>query len=291
MASKPSIVELDNFVKILFSGNKIPASGREEDVLVLSTNSDGTRRTVWGPVFFHPTESVVYTYHSDKPQRRLITGPFVPSIPLSAIYCKAWVKDERWHNPVIRIKAPLQPYLGISEPNATFIGVFCFDTYYDNAGVCHWIIDTFYVDIIGMENLVLASEDGIWCLTYEEARRWVEVIVGSASCNQVEENEVGLNLPTDSTIPLKSGPPRTKPRVLVGYQDLMVEAIKGTSYTVTKPMPCNPITYKIVVIIEKVVNNRSHNCGKAFQMNILFRLEVEGNVRKVIIMDDSFAEV
>ena len=176
MASKPSIVELENFVKILCSNHQLTDSGREEDVKVLSTNSDGTRKTVWGPVFFHPKGSVVSTYHPDKPQRRIITGPCVPAIPLSAIYSKEWVKDGRWHSPVIQIKGTLPFHLGILGRYPTCISAFCFDSYNDDAGVCHWVIDTIYEDIIGMKKSVLPSQDGIWCLARENATLCVDAI-------------------------------------------------------------------------------------------------------------------
>ena len=53
------------------------------------------------------------------------------------------MKDERWQDPVIRIK---MAHLSYQEGlHATLIiGVFCFDTYYDNAGVRHWVIHTVY---------------------------------------------------------------------------------------------------------------------------------------------------
>eukprot|EP00117_Sycon_ciliatum_P045915 scpid113055/ scgid32947/ len=128
MASKPSIVELEYFVKV-YSKRQFPISGREEEVIVLSTNSDGTRKTVWGPVFFRPTGSVVSTIHPDKPRRRIIREANYPRIPLSAIDSKEWVKDERRQNPVIRIKMTVGSYLGKSGHYSTVICVFCFDTY------------------------------------------------------------------------------------------------------------------------------------------------------------------
>ena len=298
MASKQSILEMDRFVRILFSGHQLQSFCREEDVIVLSTNSDGTRKTVWGPVFFRPTGSVVTIYHPDKPQRRFSKGLCIPIVPISAMYSKEWVKDDRWHNPVIQIKAFLPSYHEIPGLYSTYLSVFCLDTYYDDAGVCHWIVDTSYVDIIGLDNLFLPSEEGVWCLTQEEATRWVEVMIGLSPWNQVEENQVDLNLLTDSSIPLIWGPPRIIPCVRAKnyfneFQRRIVEATKGTSYTVTKPERWDNYTHKVVLSIEKVVNDRSKFCGTHIEMNILFLLEVKGNVRKVImyILDDSHAAV
>ena len=39
--------------------------------------------------------------------------------------------------------------------------------------------------MIGIENIVLHCEDGIWELSHKEATQWVEVMLGCAQSNQV----------------------------------------------------------------------------------------------------------
>ena len=122
-----------------------------------------------------------------------------------------------------------------------------------------------------MENSSLPSEDGIWCLTHEEATRWVEEMIGLSPCNQVEAIQLGLKLLADSSIPLIWGPPCILANNnLNDAQCLIVvlEATKGTSYTVTKPARWNDVTYRQILCMEKVVNDRSEFYGKGLELYI-----------------------
>lgn len=287
MSSKPSIVELENFVKELCSNDELPNSVGDEDVIVLSTNSDGSRKTVWGPLLFRPSGAEVWTWHPNKPKRRHTMEPVVPGISLYSIYSKNWVKDARWQDPVIQIKTTQPSY----QPGLyhTVIYVFCFDSYYDNAGVCHWVIDTVYVDMIGMENVVLPSEDKIWELSHKEATQWMEVMIEYAQSNQVEQVRRGINVLTDSSRPLKWGPPLcdhnsySEDQFLILLQ-LFREAPEGSSYIVNQIEPVVGTLSKIS--IDKGVNDRSGLYGHACMtlVELEFIMEVKENVRKIILI-------
>ena len=182
---------------------------------VLSRNHDGTKRTVWGRPLFRPPGVVIHTYHPDKTQRRKIKGPGLHKLLRSCTpYRKEWVTDERWHNSAIRLEFQTS-YEGLPGRHKTYIFVFCFDTYQDSAGVCHWIIDTLYVNVFGLEDIILPGEDGgKWNLSHKEATLWVEKMVRCSQSKLVDTTQVGQTLFTDSPTPLIWAPPLSTPKTI-----------------------------------------------------------------------------
>ena len=289
MTSKHSIVQLETFVKVLCSKN--PSCGDE----VLSRNPDGTSRTVWGLPLFRPSGAVIYTHHPDKPHRRRIGGPSLPAVlQFSTPYRKEWVTDERWHNPAIRLEFKLSSYDCLPGSYVTYACVFCFDTFHDDAGVCHWIIDTLYVDVFGLEDIIFPGEyGGRWNLSHKEATLWVEEMVRFSQSDRVDTTQVGRNLFTDSPTPLIWGPP-----LISGHynsrQDFEILlwdlrwATRGVKYAIIGPNPSRMTCAEIVLSIDKVTDSQSRYWGHGCIINIEFLLEVQANVRKIILTKCSF---
>ena len=160
MTSKHSIVQLENFVKLV-SFMDLTQLSAKGFVHVLSRNPDGTNRTIWVPPLFKPSGVVISTYHPNKPQRRIIEGSSLLEALRSCIpYRKEWVTDERWHNPAIHLESKAFVSKSLLGNNLTYIFVFCFDTFHDDAGVCHWIIDTLYQESITPQSVQL--QVGVW---------------------------------------------------------------------------------------------------------------------------------
>ena len=291
MPSKHSIVQLENFVKLV-SYFDLPQLSGSGDVHVLSRNPDGTKRTVWGPLLFRPSGVVIRTYHPDKPQRRRIESPGLHKALCSCtLYRKEWVTDERWHNPAIRLEFKAFPFTGVPGTYLKYVFVFCFDTFQDDAGVCHWIIDSLYVDVFGLEDIIFHGEDGgKWNLSDKESTLWVEEMVLCSYYERMDTMQVGQNLFTDSPSPLIWGPPLSIMSI-VDFEAVMCElslVIWRTKCTITGPDPSGFGVFQIVMSIDKIRDSRSRCCGYGCIVKIEFILEVKANVRKIILAYCSF---
>ena len=170
MTSKHSIVQLENCVNLV-SSIDLPKFSGSGDVCVLSRNPGMQKRTVSGPPYFRPSGVVIHTHHPDKQERRKFEGPSLHETHRSCtLYRKEWVTDERWHNPAILFEFKAVSSECLPGTYLKYVFVFCFDTFHDNAGVCHWIIDTLYVDVFGLEDIIFPGEDGgKWNLSHKEA--------------------------------------------------------------------------------------------------------------------------
>ena len=295
MSSTHSIVQLEIFVKLLSSKNLPPFPGGDRDVKVLSRNPDRTKSTIWGPPLFRPSGAVIYTYHPDTPQRRKIE---VPSLHRILRSCKPnhteWVTDERWYNPAIRLEFHTLYYEGLPGRRKTYIFVFCFDTFHDDAGVCHWIIDTLYVDVFGLEDIIFPCEyGGKWNLSHKEATLWVEEMVRCSQSTVVDTIQVGQNLFTDSSTPLIWGPPLSTPRTFpkTAFLQFLLDlrwATRRPKYTLTGPNPSSISCAQIVLSFDKIRDCRCRFRGRSCVVEIEFILEVQANVRKIILRSYSF---
>ena len=293
MTSKHSIVQLEQFV-ILVASFDLPQLSGSEDVYVLSRNPNMKRKTVWGQPLFRPSGVVIHTHHPDKPERRKIEGPNLHKVLRSCpLYRKEWVTDDRWHNPAIRLEFKFASQF-LPGTYLKYVFVFCFDTFHDDAGVCHWIIDTLYVDVFGLEDIIFPGEDGgKWNLSHKEATLWVEEMVLCSNSKRVDTMQVGKNLFTDSPMPLIWGPPLSAHKNIsnVAFEGFLSDlrwAISGTDYTITGPDPSGLGFFLIVMSIDKVRDSRSIYCGHGCIINIVFNLEVQANVRKIILKYCSF---
>ena len=293
MTSKHSIVQLEEFVKLV-SFIDLPQLSGSGDVHVLSRNPDGTKRTVWGPLLFRPSGVVIRIHHPDKPQRRSIEGPSLhQQLRSGTLYRKEWVTDERWHNPAIRLEFKAFPSKSVPRAYLKYVFVFCFDTFHDDAGVCHWIIDTLYLDVFGLEDIIFHGEDGgKWNLSAKEATLWVEEIVVCSYSKRVDTMQVGQNLFTDSPTPLIWGPPLSSMSIedfeaVLRYLSIVTWR---TKCTITGPDPSMFGYFEIVMSIDKVKDSRSICCGHGCIVKIGFILEVKANVRKIILTYCSFKQ-
>ena len=294
MTSKHSIVQLEQFVKLVTSID-LPQLSGSGDVYVLSRNPDAKNRTVWGPPLFRQSGVVIHTHHPDKPQRCKIEGPSLHKVLRSCtLYRKEWVTDKRWHNPAIRLefKAFASKFLPGTYMKNVF--VFCFDTFHDDAGVCHWIIDILYVDVFGLEDIIFPGEDGgKWNLSHKEATLWVEEMV--LYSKRVDTMQVGQNLLTDSPTPLIWGPSLSSAENIsnVAFEALLWDlrwATRSTDYTITQQYPSSFGFFQIVISIDKVRDSRSRYCGHGCIVTIEFLLQVQASVRKIILTYCSFRE-
>ena len=287
MTTKHSIVQLEKFVKLLSSTNLPKLPGGDGDVLVLSKNPDGTKRTVWGPPLFRPSGTVVITGHPVKLGRQTIEGPSLHALLRRGTpNHKEWVTDERWYNPAIRLEFQTLHHRGLPGVYKTYVFVICFDTFYDNAGVCHWIIDTIYLDMFGMQDVILPVEDGgKWNLSHEEAALWVEEMVRCSRSRRVDTVQVGQNLFTDSPTPLIWGPPLST-LSFEDYDEFMWDLERSTrnaNYAISRPDPSSTSCTRILLSIDKVIEYRSRYFGHPCIVDIRFLLDGQADVRKVII--------
>ena len=295
MTTKHSIVQLETFVKLLSSKNLPKLPGGDGDVQVLSKNPDGSNKTVWGPPLFRPSGTVINTCHPDKPHRQKIEGPSLHRLlRRDTPNHKEWVTDDRWYNPVIRLEFQRLHRRGLPRLYKTFVFVICFDTFHDSAGVCHWIIDTIYLDLFGVEDIIMPGEDGgKWNLSHEEATLWLEAMVRCSKSKRVDTMQVGENLFTDSPIPLTWGPPLSRTSVK-RFDEFLLDlglATRRAKYAITMPDPSSSSCTRIALSIDKVRDFHSCYWGNGCIVYIFIDLHVQANVRKVIISEYSFRNV
>ena len=243
MTSKHSIVQLENFVTLV-SSIDLPQFSGSGKVYVLSRNPDMKKRTVWGPPLFRPSGVVIHTHHPDKPTRRKIEGPSLDEeLRSGTLYRKEWVTDDRWHNPAILLE--FKPVSSEFLPGTylKYVFVFCFDTFHDDAGVCHWIIDTLYVDVFGLEDIIFPGEDGgKWNLSRKESTLWVKEMVLCSNSKGMDTMKVEQNLFPDSSTPLIWGAPLRSPENIsnFAFEEFLLDlrlATRNTDYTITGPDP------------------------------------------------------
>ena len=294
MTSKHSIVQLEEFVKLV-SSTDLPQPSGSGDVYILSRNPDGTKRTVWGPILFRPSGAVIRTTHPDKPQRRRIESPRLHEVlRLRTLYRKEWVTDDRWHNPAIRLEFKAFPFTGVPGTYLKYVFVFCFDTFHDDAAVCHWIIDTLYVDVFGLEDIIFPGEDGgKWNISRKESTLWVKEMVRCSNSKGMDTMKVGQNLFTDSPTPLIWGAPLRRYGNIsnLAFAAFLLDlrlATRNTDYTITGPDPSIFGYFQIVMSIDKVRDCRSRYCGHGCIVNIVFILHVQASVRKITLTYFSF---